>query len=77
MLSVQVTYLSCEDVRGYGTCLTLSLTRLGPFGPSLLNMKIPENVLKVRYRQKIGIPQAGSWACFEITTAPILDLISL
>ncbi len=24
-----------------------------------------------------GIPQAGSYACIEITTVPILDLISL
>jgi hypothetical protein len=29
------------------------------------------------YRQKLGIPQAGSYACIEITTVPILDLISL
>ena len=42
-----------------------------PFWPSLLYMKIPQNVLKVRYRQKIGIPQAGSWACFKIKTVPI------
>jgi hypothetical protein len=40
--------------------LTLSLTGVGPFGPSLLYMQIPLNVLKVSYRQKIGIPQAVS-----------------
>jgi hypothetical protein len=40
--------------------LTLSLTGVGPFGPSLTNMQIALKVLKVRYRQKIGIPQAGS-----------------
>jgi hypothetical protein len=42
------------------TLLTLSLTGVGPFGPSLPYMQITINVLKVRYRQKIGIPQAGS-----------------
>jgi hypothetical protein len=61
----------------HGAQLTLSLTGVGPFGPSLLYVKIPQNVLKVRYRKKIDIPQAGSWACFEITRAPIMDLISL
>ncbi len=40
--------------------LSLSLTGVGPFGPSLLHMQIPLNVLKVSYRQKIGIPQAVS-----------------
>jgi hypothetical protein len=40
-------------------------------------MQIPLKELKVRYRQKLGIPQAGSWACFEITLAPTLGLISL
>jgi hypothetical protein len=40
--------------------LTLSLTGVGPFGPSLINMKFALKVLKVRYRQKLGIPQAGS-----------------
>ncbi len=40
--------------------LTLSLTGVGPFGPSLTNMQIALKVLKVRYRQKLGIPQAGS-----------------
>jgi len=38
--------------------LTLSLTGVGPFGPSLTKMQIALKVLKVRYRQKIGIPQA-------------------
>ncbi len=61
----------------YPLPLTLSLTGVGPFGPSLPYMQITLNVLKVRYRQKIGIPQAGSYACFELATAPILDLISL
>jgi hypothetical protein len=41
-------------------CLTLSLTGVGPFGPSFTNMQIALKVLKVRYRQKLGIPQAGS-----------------
>jgi len=40
--------------------LTLSLTGVGPFGPSLTNMEFALKVLKVRYRQKLGIPQAGS-----------------
>jgi hypothetical protein len=57
--------------------LTLSLTGVGPIGPSLPYMKIPLKVLKVRYRQKLCIPQDGSEACFETTTVPILDLISL
>jgi hypothetical protein len=49
-----------SNLRGYGKTLTLSLTGVGPFGPSLLHMQIPLNVLKVSYRQKIGIPQAAS-----------------
>ena len=57
--------------------LTLSLTGVGPFGPSLPYMQISLKVLKLRFRQKLGIPQAGSYACIEITTVPILDLISL
>jgi hypothetical protein len=57
--------------------LTLSLTGVGPFGPSLPYMQISLKVLKVRYRQKLGIPQAGSYACIEITTVPIFDLLSL
>ena len=57
--------------------LTLSLTGVGPFGPSLPYMQISLKVLKVRYRQKLGIPQAGSYARIEITTVRILDLISL
>jgi len=40
--------------------LTLSLTGVGPFGPALTYMQIPLKVQKVRYRQKLGIPQAGS-----------------
>ena len=40
--------------------LTLSLTRVGPIGQSLPYMQIPLKVLKVRYRQKLCIPQAGS-----------------
>ncbi len=40
--------------------LTLSLTGVGPFGPSLTNMEFALKVLNVRYRQKLGIPQAGS-----------------
>ena len=47
-------------VLGKWVTLTLSLTGVGPFGPSLPYMQITLNVLKVRYRQKIGIPQAGS-----------------
>jgi hypothetical protein len=57
--------------------LALSLTGVGPIGPSLPYMQISLKVLKVRYRQKLGIPQAGSYACFEITIVPILGLISL
>ena len=57
--------------------LTLSLTGVGPFGPSLPYMQIPLKVVKVRYRQKLCIPQAGSEACFEVTIVPILDLIRL
>ena len=51
--------------------LTLSLTGVGPSGPALTYMQIPLKVQKVRYRQKLGIPQAGSWACFKIKTVPI------
>ena len=40
--------------------LTLSLTGVGPSGPALPYMQISLKVLKVRYRQKLGIPQAGS-----------------
>jgi hypothetical protein len=40
--------------------LTLSLTGVGPSGPALTYMQIPLKVQKVRYRQKLGIPQAGS-----------------
>jgi hypothetical protein len=40
-------------------------------------MQISLKVLKVRYRQKLGIPQAEPYACFEITIVPILGLISL
>jgi hypothetical protein len=57
--------------------LALSLTGVGPIGPSLPYMQIPLKFLKVRYRQKLCIPQDGSEACFETTTVPILDLISL
>jgi hypothetical protein len=42
------------------TFLTLSLTGVGPSGPALTYMQIPLKVQKVRYRQKLGIPQAGS-----------------
>jgi hypothetical protein len=56
---------------------THSLTGVGPFGPSLPYLQISLKVLKVRYRQKLGIPEAGSYACIEITTVPILTLISL
>ena len=57
--------------------LTLSLTGVGPFGPSLPYTQIYLKVLKVRYRQNLGIPEAGSYACIEITTVHILDLTSL
>jgi hypothetical protein len=40
--------------------LTLSLTGVGPIGPSPSYMQISLKLLKVRYRQKLGIPQAGS-----------------
>ncbi len=42
------------------TLLTLSLTGVGPFGPSLTYIEFALKVLKIRYRQKLGIPQAGS-----------------
>ena len=51
--------------------LTLSLTGVGPSGPALTYMQIPLKVQKVRYRKKLGIPQAGSWDCFKIKTVPI------
>jgi hypothetical protein len=51
--------------------LTLSLTGVGPSGPALTYMQIPLKVQKVSYRQKLGIPQAGSLACFKIKTGPI------
>ena len=51
--------------------LTLSLTGVGPSGPALTYMQIPLKVQKERYRQKLGSPQAGSWACFKIKTVPI------
>ncbi len=65
--------VSCKSV----PFLTLSLTGVGPIGPSPSYMQISLKVLKVRYRQKLGIPEAGSWACFEIRMVPILDLICL
>jgi hypothetical protein len=40
--------------------LTLSLTGVGPSGPAFPYMQIPLKVQKVRYRHKLGIPQAGS-----------------
>jgi hypothetical protein len=40
--------------------LNLSLTGVGPFGPSLTYMEFALKELKIRYRQKLGIPQAGS-----------------
>ena len=54
-----------------GRSLTLSLTGVGPSGPALTYMQISLKVQNVRYRQKLGIPQAGSWACFKIKTVPI------
>ena len=33
---------------------------INPSGPALAYMQIPLKVQKVRYRQKLGIPQAGS-----------------
>jgi hypothetical protein len=57
--------------------LTLSLTGVGPIGPSLPYMQIALKMQKIWYRQKLGIPQPGSWACFEITTVPTLGQISL
>jgi hypothetical protein len=43
--------------------LTLSITGVGPIGPSLLSllqMKFSLKVLKVRHLEKLSIPQAGS-----------------
>ncbi len=40
--------------------LTLSLRGEGPIGLSLTNMQIALKVLKVSYRQKLGVPHAGS-----------------
>jgi hypothetical protein len=71
------TKLETIKMKKIGLGLTLSLTGGGPIDPSLTYMQIPLKELKVRYRQKLGIPQAGSWACFEITLAPTLSLISL
>ncbi len=45
---------------GGTSMLTLSLTGVGPSGPALRYMQISLKVLKVWYRQKLGIPQAGS-----------------
>ncbi len=70
-------YTCIQYVCKKDSLLTLSLTGVGPFGPSLAYMQISLKVLKVRYRQKLDIPQAGSYACIEISTVPILDLISL
>ena len=57
--------------------LTLSLTGVGLFGHTPLKMQIPLKVLKARYRQKLGIPQVVSYACFKISTLLYLGLISL
>jgi hypothetical protein len=51
--------LYVQDYKGLALS-TLSLTGTAPIGPSLLNMKISLKVLKVRYHQKLSIPQAGS-----------------
>ncbi len=59
------------------SALTLSLTGVGPIGPAPANMQISLKVLKVRFRQKLGIPQAGSKACFKTTMEYTLSLISL
>jgi hypothetical protein len=40
--------------------LTLSLKGVGPSGPALPYMQISLKEVKVRYRKKLGIPQAGS-----------------
>jgi|LakMenE01Jun11ns_1017448.scaffolds.fasta_scaffold7862284_1 hypothetical protein len=39
-------------------------------------MHITLKKLNVRYRQKLGIPHAKSYACFEITTVPTWCLIN-
>ncbi len=57
--------LSADDLEGGESLipivsLTLSLTGVGPFGTSLTSMEFALKVLKIRYRQKLGIPQAGS-----------------
>ena len=49
-----------QTVKIQSSRLTLSLTGVGPFGPSLTYMEFALKVLKIRYRQKLGIPQAGS-----------------
>ena len=48
------------EYAAFSNALTLSLTGVGPIGPSLTYMHITLKMLKVRYRQKLGIPQAGS-----------------
>ncbi len=40
-------------------------------------MQIPLKMLKARYRQNLGIPQAGSLASYENIAAHTLSLISL
>jgi hypothetical protein len=47
--------------------LTLSLTGVGPFGRTPIEVLNALNLLLVRYRKKIGIPQALSPACFNPT----------
>ncbi len=54
---ISCTWPNCAPNR---VVLNLSLTGVGPIGPSLHFMQIPLKVLKVKYRQKLGIPQAGS-----------------
>jgi len=55
-----MVYPSRADLIWQDGPLTLSLTGVGPSGPALPYMQISLKVLKVRYRQKLGIPQAGS-----------------
>jgi hypothetical protein len=60
----EILSMSAGRPLGQGVCpplpLTLSLTGVGPIGPSLPYMQISLKVLKVRFHQKLIIPQAGS-----------------
>jgi hypothetical protein len=56
---------------------TLTLTAVGPFGHTFLYMLNTLKVLKERYCLKLAIPQASSYASFEITILTNSGLIRL